>query len=54
MNEDIEELKALIISNLDVVEFLDVISLELADLVNLPEIEELIEEHRQELQRSVR
>jgi benzoyl-CoA reductase/2-hydroxyglutaryl-CoA dehydratase subunit BcrC/BadD/HgdB len=51
---DTEELKMLICSNLDVVEFLDVINLELVDLVELEEIRELIEEHREALSRAVR
>jgi hypothetical protein len=52
--DDLEELKALIVANLDVVEFLDLIGLELVDLVNLPEVEEQIEENYSRLVRAVR
>jgi hypothetical protein len=54
MSDDIEELKALICSNLDVVEFLDIIGLELVDIVNIPEVEERIEEEYTRLARAVR
>jgi hypothetical protein len=49
-----DEDKALIVANLDVLEFLDILGLEVADLINIPEIEELCEEQRQELLRACR
>lgn len=52
MLDDIEELKALIVANLDVVEFLDILGLDMADLVNL--LEEEIEEHQNRLRKAVK
>lgn len=52
MLDDIEELKALIVANLDVVEFLDILGLDMADLVNL--LEEEIEKEHTRLQRACR
>lgn len=54
MSDDVEELKALIVANLDVIDFLDLIGLEMVDLVNIPEVEELIEEYKSQLHRAVR
>ncbi len=51
MIEDIEELKALIVHNLDVLEFLDIIGMDLADLVEY--FEEEIEEHQKVLRKAV-
>lgn len=47
---NVEELKALIVHNLDVMEFLDILGLELSDLVEL--LEEQIEESASQLQRA--
>lgn len=47
---NVEELKALIVHNLDVMEFLDILGLELSDLVEL--LEEQIEESATQLQRA--
>lgn len=54
MSDDLEELKALIVANLDIIEFLDLLGLELVDLVNIPEVEESIEENHQRLHRACR
>jgi hypothetical protein len=48
-----DELKALIIANLDVVEFFDLLGIELADILDFPEIEELCEENEARLYRAV-
>jgi hypothetical protein len=50
MPADIEELKQRIIHGLDVMEFLDIIGYNLADLVNL--LEEEIEEYHTQLSRA--
>jgi hypothetical protein len=50
---NVEELKTLIVANLDVVDFLDLIDMELADLVEIPEIGERIEEEQTRLYRAV-
>lgn len=47
---DVDELKALIIHNLDVVEFLDILGLELSDLVEL--LEDEIENAKPQLVRA--
>ena len=47
---NVEELKAFIVHNLDVMEFLDILGLELSDLVEL--LEEQIEESATQLQRA--
>ena len=47
---NVEELRALIVHNLDVMEFLDILGLELSDLVEL--LEEQIEESATQLQRA--
>lgn len=49
---DIEELKALIIAKLDVLEFLDIIGYELADLVEV--LEDEIDEYSEEFARACR
>lgn len=54
MHDNIEELKARIIAALDVVDFMDLIGYELADLVNIPDIEERIEEEYARLDRACR
>lgn len=52
MNADIEELKQLIVAQLDVLEFLDIISVEMDQLVDA--LEDHIEDARQELYRVLR
>lgn len=52
MSDDIEELKTLIVANLDVIDFLDILGLEMADLVDI--LEEQIEEQRPQLIRACR
>ena len=52
MRPDIEELKTRIIHSLDVVELLDILGLEIADIVDL--LEEHIEEHHTRLDRACR
>jgi hypothetical protein len=52
--DDIEELKARIVAVLDVTDFLDLIGYDLADLVNIPEIEEQIEEAYTRIDRACR
>lgn len=47
MSDDIEELKTLITHNLDVLEFLDILGISFAELVNI--LEDQIEEHHEEL-----
>jgi hypothetical protein len=54
MSPDIEELKARIVAALDVVDFLDLVGYDLPDLLNIPEIEELIEENKPQLERACR
>lgn len=54
MSDDLEELKSLIVANLDVVEFLDLLGFDLNDLVNIPEVEEAIEENYTRLVRACR
>jgi hypothetical protein len=54
MHDDLEELKAQIIAVLDVTDFLDLVGYTLADLVNIPEVEELIEENYSRLVRACR
>lgn len=49
---NLEELKALIVAKLDVLEFLDILGYELSDLVEV--LEEEIEEQHEELERAVR
>lgn len=49
-----DELKQLIVSNLDVMEFLDICDLELTDLVMMEEIEYYIEENKAKLEKAVR
>jgi hypothetical protein len=51
MIEDIEELKALIVHNLDVLEFLDILGIDMAELVE--HFEEEIEEHQNALRKAV-
>ena len=52
MKDGVEELKLLIVHNLDVLEFLDILGLDLADLVDI--LEEHIEEAQSQLERAVR
>ena len=52
MIEDLDELKALIVANLDVVEFLDILGLGMEDLVDL--LEEDIEKEYTRLHRACR
>jgi hypothetical protein len=52
MIDDMDELKALIIAKLDVMEFLDLLGLDLSDLVGL--LEEEIEEQYTRLDRACR
>jgi hypothetical protein len=47
-----DELKDLIIANLDVVDFLDIIGYTLADLVEV--LEDELEEHKSQLERATR
>lgn len=47
MSSDIEELKTRIVAGLDVIEFLDILGLDISDLVEL--LEEQIEEQVEEL-----
>jgi len=47
MSDDLEELKALIVSKMDELELLDILGIDMDELVNL--LEEQIEENRQEL-----
>ena len=47
MNDDIEELKALIVHNLDVLELLDILDISFAELVDI--LEDQIEDHYEEL-----
>jgi cell division septum initiation protein DivIVA len=48
--DDIEELKALIVHKMDVLEFLDMIEMDFSELVDL--LEEQIEEHESRLHRA--
>ena len=52
MHNDIEELKVRIVHSLDVLEFLDILGLDLADLVEL--LEEEIENEYTQLDRACR
>ncbi len=52
LSTSIEELKALIVANLDVMEFLDILGYELSDLVDA--FEDEIEEQHSEFERAVR
>lgn len=51
MRDNIEELKTLIIHKLDVLEFLDILGMDLSDLVEV--LEEQIVEQKEEFQRAV-
>lgn len=53
-SDDFEELKARIVAILDVTDFLDLIGYDLADLVNIPEIEDQIEEAYTRIDRACR
>ncbi len=50
MIDDIEELKALIVHKMDVLEFLDLIEIDFSELVDI--LEEQIEEHNSRLHRA--
>lgn len=52
MVDDMDELKALLVAKLDVVEFLDLLGLEMVDLVDI--LEEQIEEEYPRLLRACR
>jgi len=52
MHEDLDELKLLIIHNLDVLEFLDIVGVSFAELVDI--LEEQCEENNEELLRACR
>ena len=52
MHEDLEELKLLIVHNLDVYEFLDILDVSFAELVDI--LEDDCEEHYEELARACR
>lgn len=54
MHDDVEELKARIIAALDVTDFLDMLGWDLAELVNIPEVEEAIEENYERFDRACR
>lgn len=49
MYEDLDEVKAQIIAVLDVVDFLDLLDMELSDLLTIPEIEDLIKENYEKI-----
>jgi hypothetical protein len=51
-NQTMDELKALIVAKLDVLEFLDILGYDVADLVEV--LEDEIEENQQELERACR
>lgn len=51
-HDDLQELKLLIVANLDVTDLLDILGLEMADLVDL--LEEHIEEKYTQLRRATR
>ena len=52
LHEDIEELKLLIVHNLDVLDFLDIVGVSYAELVEI--LEEQIENQYEELTRACR
>ena len=52
MHDDLDELKLLIVHNLDVYEFLDILDISLAELTDI--LEEQIEDKYEELTRACR
>lgn len=52
IHDDLEELKLLIVHNLDVYDFLDILEIDLAELVNI--LEEQVEENYARLHAAVR